>query len=255
MSEGRVRIQKALADAGVASRRKSEELVAAGRVQVNGAMATIGQQVDPMTDVLMVDGRAIGQQREERLYLVMAKPYGTTSTVSDPHADQTVLDLVPAALRRGAARLYPVGRLDRESEGLLLLTNDGSWAQRMLHPSHGIEREYAVGLDHHLENAQRRELERGIQFEEGVATLAHLAPATSADIRRLGKLLGTDARDLIWYRATLRQGMKRQLRRMFGSVEAPVRRLVRPSSGSGCRSARHPSRAAGSPSRASSRSA
>ena len=227
MSEGRVRIQKALADAGVASRRKSEELVAAGRVQVNGAMATIGQQVDPMTDVLMVDGRAIGQQREERLYLVMAKPYGTTSTVSDPHADQTVLDLVPAALRRGAARLYPVGRLDRESEGLLLLTNDGSWAQRMLHPSHGIEREYAVGLDHHLENAQRRELERGIQFEEGVATLAHLAPATSADIRRLGKLLGTDARDLIWYRATLRQGMKRQLRRMFGAVEAPVRRLIR----------------------------
>jgi len=227
VSEGRVRIQKALADAGVASRRKSEEMVADGRVQVNGAVATIGQQVDPSKDALMVDGRAIGQQREERLYLVMAKPYGTTSTVSDPHARQTVLDLVPAALRHGASRLYPVGRLDRESEGLLLLTNDGSWAQRMLHPSHGIEREYAVGLDHPLDDEQRRHLESGIRFDEGMATLAHLAPATNADMRQLVELLGADAKDLIWYRATLRQGLKRQLRRMFGAVEAPVRRLVR----------------------------
>ena len=194
---------------------------------MNGALASIGQQVDPSTDALMVDGRAIGQQREERLYLVMAKPYGTTSTVSDPHARETVLELVPADLRRGAARLYPVGRLDRESEGLLLLTNDGSWAQRMLHPSHGIEREYAVGLDHPLDDGQRRQLESGIRFEEGMATLAHLALATNADMRRLIELLGADAKDLVWYRATLRQGMKRQLRRMFGAVEAPVRRLVR----------------------------
>lgn len=116
-SDDRVRIQKALADAGVASRRKSEEMVAAGRVQVNGAVASIGQQVDPSTDVLKVDGRAIGQRREERLYMVMAKPYGVTSTVSDPHARETVLQLVPAALRQGAARLYPVGRLDREFRG------------------------------------------------------------------------------------------------------------------------------------------
>ena len=222
-----MRIHKALADAGVASRRKSEEMVAAGRVHVNGVIAAIGQQVDVSTDVLTLDGRAIGQQREERLYMVMAKPYGTTSTVSDPHALETVLDLVPAAMRDGASRLYPVGRLDRESEGLLLLTNDGSWAQRMLHPSHGIEREYAVGLDHSIDDHQRRELEGGIRFEEGMARLAHLAPATNADLRRLVELLGAEARDLVWYRATLRQGMKRQLRRMFGAVEAPVRRLVR----------------------------
>ncbi|MEX2547499.1 MAG: (d)CMP kinase [Chloroflexota bacterium] len=227
MSEGRVRIQKALADAGVASRRKAEEMVAAGRVKVNGAVATIGQSVDPQTDMLVVDGRQIGERRQQRLYLVMAKPAGTTSTVSDRHASQTVLDLVPTEMRRGASRLYPVGRLDRESEGLLLLTNDGSWAQRMLHPSHGIEREYVVGVERRLDSEQRRDLENGIRFDEGIARLAHLAEATNADMRRLETLLGRESADLIWYRATLRQGMKRQLRRMFGAVGSPVLRLVR----------------------------
>jgi 23S rRNA pseudouridine2605 synthase len=150
MSDGRVRIQKALADAGIASRRRAEEMVAAGRVTVNGVAATIGQLVDPSAEHLAVDGRRVGTDEQRRVYLVMAKPAGVTSTVTDRHARQTVLDLVPATMRAGATRLYPVGRLDRDSEGLLLLTNDGDWAQRMLHPSHGIEREYAVGLDRPL---------------------------------------------------------------------------------------------------------
>jgi cytidylate kinase len=227
VSEGRVRIQKALADAGIASRRRAEEMVAAGRIGVNGAVATIGQVVDPAVDQLTVDGRRVGQQKEQRVYLAMAKPAGATSTVSDPHAGRTVVDLVPAQLRRGASRLYPVGRLDRESEGLLLLTNDGPWAQRMLHPSHGIEREYAVGLDHPLDDEQWRNLENGVTFEEGMASIAHLAEATQADVRMLAGLIGSDATKLVWYRATLRQGMKRQLRRMFSVIGAPLRRLVR----------------------------
>ena len=221
-----VRIHKALADAGVASRRRSEVLVAEGRVTVNGAAAGVGQLVDPARDVLAVDGTTIAAP-DRRLYLVLAKPAGVTSTVSDSHAARTVLDLVPSALRARAARLYPVGRLDLDSEGLLLLTNDGDWAQRMLHPSHGVEREYAVGLHHPIDDRQREILERGVKLEEGVARLSSLRLATSADVRLLGEVIGREAHDLVWYRATLRQGMKRQIRRMFAAADAPVRRLVR----------------------------
>lgn len=225
MSE-RVRIHKALADAGVASRRRAELLVAEGRVTVNGALAGVGQLVDPARDALAVDGTTIAAP-DRRLYLVLAKPAGVTSTVSDSHAARTVLDLVPSALRTRAARLYPVGRLDLDSEGLLLLTNDGDWAQRMLHPSHGVEREYAVGLHHPIDDRQREILERGVRLEEGVARLSSLRLATSADVRLLGDVIGREAHDLVWYRATLRQGMKRQIRRMFAAADAPVRRLVR----------------------------
>src|SRR5512132_3883610 len=161
MSE-RVRVHKALADAGVASRRAAEQLVIAGRVAVNGVTAAVGQLVDPHRDTITVDGRAISAATQPRIYLLLAKPAGVTSTVSDRHAARTVIDLVPAALRRDAARLYPVGRLDRDSEGLLLLTNDGAWAQRMLHPRHGVEREYAVGIERELGVEQRNQLARGI---------------------------------------------------------------------------------------------
>ncbi len=222
----RVRIHKVLADAGVASRRRAEVLVSEGRVTVNGTTAGIGQLVDPRHDQLSVDGRPIGS-RQARVYLVLAKPAGVTSTVGDRHASQTVLDLVPAALRGDGARIYPVGRLDRESEGLLLLTNDGEWAQRMLHPSHGVEREYAVGLAGPLNPEQRVGVEAGITLEEGRARVVRLSEATSADVRQLGALIGPSAAQLTWYRATLRQGMKRQLRRMFSAVGAPVHRLVR----------------------------
>ncbi len=225
MSE-RVRIHKALADAGVASRRRSEQLVVDGRVTVNGSPAGVGQIVDPATDKLAVDGRPVGST-QRRLYLVMAKPAGVTSTVSDRHAKRTVLDLIPVGMREQGTRLYPIGRLDRESDGLLLLTNDGDWAQRMLHPSHGVEREYAIGLDRPINDDQRRQLEAGIVLDQERAELSHLRSATAADVRRLVDLIGPEAAHLTWYQATLQQGLKRQLRRMFGAVGAPVRRLVR----------------------------
>jgi 23S rRNA pseudouridine2605 synthase len=225
LSDG-VRIHKALADAGVASRRKAEQLVVDGRVTINGASAGVGQIVDPARDVLAVDGRVV-EAAERRLYLAVAKPAGVTSTVSDRHAERTVVEMVPGRLRERAKRLFPVGRLDKDSEGLLLMTNDGDWAQRMLHPSHRIEREYAVGTDSPLEPATRATLERGVQLEDGMARLSNLRPATSAELRLLSELIGRDARQLTWYWVTLEQGMKRQIRRMFGAAGVSVRRLVR----------------------------
>jgi 23S rRNA pseudouridine2605 synthase len=125
------------------------------------------------------------------------------------------------------ARLYPVGRLDQDSEGMLLLTNDGAWAERVLHPRHGVEREYALGLERELDVEQVAGLRRGVQLDEGLATLGGLRAMTGVEVERLGKLLRPTPPELHWYRATLTQGWKRQLRRMFGAVGAPVERLVR----------------------------
>ena len=218
-----IRVQKALADAGIASRRGADALVAAGRVTVNGAVAVTGQRVDPATDALALDGRPV-LPAGRRTYLAMHKPAGVTSTVNDRHAEQTVLDLVPAGL--GGGRLYPVGRLDKDSEGLLLLTDDGDWTQHLLHPSHQVEREYAIGLRALLGPDQAERLSAGIELDEGVATLVSLRRASGAEARRLDGLDDTRP-PLAWYLGILTQGWKRQLRRMFATVGAPVERLVR----------------------------
>lgn len=228
-----IRVQKALADAGVASRRHADELVAAGRVTVDGATAVPGLRVDPDRQRLAVDGVPVAH-RAGTIHLAMHKPAGVTSTVADRHAARTVLQLVPAEIMEAAGRLYPVGRLDRDSEGLLLLTNDGDWAQRVLHPRHGIEREYAVGTPHALTGEQGQALLDGIALEEGTASLLALRPASRTETAALLDLVGADESapgdprwELHWYRATLAQGWKRQVRRMFAAVGAPVVRLVR----------------------------
>jgi 23S rRNA pseudouridine2605 synthase len=222
------RIQKILAGAGIASRRASEALIAAGRVTVDGRPATIGESADPATASIAVDGRPIGALgASAAIHLVIHKPAGVTSTVRDRHAERTILDLVPRALFPEGGRLYPVGRLDLDSEGLLLLTNDGAWSERVLHPRFGVEREYAIGLPVRLSPEQVRALAAGMDFDEGRAELFHLRLATGPEIGRLVELLVPPPADLAWYRATLRQGRKRQLRRMFGAVGAPIARLVR----------------------------
>lgn len=220
------RLQKVLAAAGVASRRASEQLIAAGRVQVDGRRATLGQQVDPETARIEVDGRPIGGAAR-MTYLLLHKPAGVTSTTRDRHAERTVVDLLPTALVPDGARLYPVGRLDQDSEGLLLMTNDGAWSERVLHPRFGVEREYAIALRDRLSDPQVEALRRGIDLDEGLATLHNLRPMTGVETSRLGALLDPPPPALAWYRATLRQGWKRQLRRMFGAVDAPIERLVR----------------------------
>jgi 23S rRNA pseudouridine2605 synthase len=220
------RLQKVLAAAGVASRRGAESMIAAGRVTVDGKVATLGTQADPERSVIAVDGRLIGAAAAHA-YLLLHKPPGVTSTTRDRHAASTVLDLVPTALVPDGARLYPVGRLDQDSEGLLVLTNDGGWAEKVLHPRHGVEREYALGLDRPLDQGQAEALQAGIQLDEGLASLGGLRSMTAIETERLVGLLRPPPPELVWYRATLTQGWKRQLRRMFGAVGAPVARLAR----------------------------
>ena len=220
------RLQKVLAASGVASRRASEVLVATGRVTVDGKVAGIGAKVDPERSIIAVDGRVIGGASEPA-YLLLHKPAGVTATVRDRHASRTVLDMLPTALVPEGARLYPVGRLDQDSEGLLILTNDGAWADRVLHPRHGIEREYAIGLRPPLSAEQVATLQAGIPLDEGLATVTGLRATTDTETRRLSELLSPPPADLTWYRAILAQGWKRQLRRMFGAVGAPIERLVR----------------------------
>jgi len=221
------RLQKVLAAAGVASRRASEGLIAAGRVQVDGRRATLGQQVDPQTARIEVDGLPIGAAARTT-YLLLHKPAGVTATTRDRHAETTVLDLIPTALVPDGGRLYPVGRLDQDSEGLLILTNDGAWSERVLHPRYGVEREYALAVRRQLDRDQVQALGEGIALEEGLATFHHLRLMTAVETSRLVDLLTpSPPAGLNWYRATLRQGWKRQLRRMFGAVDAPIERLVR----------------------------
>ncbi|MEA2608383.1 MAG: rRNA synthase [Chloroflexota bacterium] len=220
------RLQKVLAASGVASRRASEVLIATGRVTVDGKVAAIGAKVDPEKAIIAVDGRVIGGAAPAA-YLLLNKPAGVTSTVRDRHASRTVLDILPTALVPEGARLYPVGRLDQDSEGLLILTNDGAWADRVLHPRHGIEREYAIGLRAPLAAEQVATLQAGIQLDEGLATLSGLRATTETETRLLVDQMSPPPGNLAWYRAILAQGWRRQLRRMFGAVGAPIERLVR----------------------------
>ena len=220
------RLQKVLAAAGVASRRASEALIAEGRVTVDGKVAGPGAQVDPARSIVAVDGRVIGGA-STMAYLLLHKPAGVTSTTRDRHADRTVLDLLPTALVPEGARLYPVGRLDQDSEGMLILTNDGAWSERVLHPRFGVEREYALGLRQRLDAAQVEALNAGMQLDEGLAELSGLRAMSTFETDKLVALMRPEPPPLHWYRATLAQGWKRQLRRMFGAVGAPIDRLVR----------------------------
>ncbi len=221
----RARLQKVMADAGIGSRRGSEDLIRAGRVRVDGRPAVIGEKVDPELQRVEVDGTALPAVAASRSYWALNKPTGVVSTVRDRHAGRTVMELLPAQPR--GTRLYPVGRLDEESEGLLLFTDDGKWADLLLHPRYGVEREYMVGLDRSVTKVQRTVLRGGIELEEGLARLDRLEDATPAQVRNLLDLLDPPHPELRWYRVVLAQGWKRQIRRMFESIGAPVRRLVR----------------------------
>ena len=143
-----------------AADERAEAIIVAGRVQVDGVPAHLGQRVDPRTASILVDGRPL-RAPAGHVYLALNKPFGVTSTVRDRHATQTVVDLVPAPILARAGRVYPVGRLDRDSEGLVLLTNDGDWSQRVAHPSHQLAREYAVQVAGPLEASQAVALRQG----------------------------------------------------------------------------------------------
>lgn len=198
------RLQKVLARIGLGSRRHCEELIAAGRVEVNGQVAVLGRRVDPGVDLVAVDGVPIGVAPGLR-YLLVNKPAGVVCTAADPQGRPTVVELVPAD-----PRVFPVGRLDSDTEGLLLLTNDGDLAHRLAHPSHGVEKEYLAWVEGRPTRGTLRRLREGVDLEDG-----RTAPARASLV----------APDLV--RLTIHEGRNRQVRRMCAAVGHPVRRLVR----------------------------
>ena len=202
------RLQRALARAGLGSRRACEELIAAGKVTVNGTVATLGDRVDPAVDEVRVKGRRISVDPELR-YFALHKPKGVTTTMRDAHAGRDLRDLLPEG-----PRVFPVGRLDRDTEGLLLLTNDGDLAHRLAHPRHGVEKEYLAEVDGTPAPRHLAKLKRGVKLEDG--------PAKAIDAWFAGRSRKRGA-----LRVVLAEGRKREVRRMLEAVGLPVLRLVR----------------------------
>ncbi|HEX2166762.1 MAG TPA: pseudouridine synthase [Longimicrobiales bacterium] len=199
-----IRLQKFLSQAGVASRRSSEELIVEGRVSINGRVTSeLGVRVQPSDDV-RVDGKRI--RRAASQWYALHKPRGYMSTRSDPQGRQTLYDLVPPPMRR----LFYVGRLDFDSEGLILLTNDGDTAHRLLHPRYGIDREYDVQLEEPVDDSALEQLRLGVQLDDG--------RAQARSVRRKG-----GNRVVL----TLQEGRKREVRRMFAELGYRVVRLRR----------------------------
>jgi len=223
----KVRLQKAIAAAGIVSRRKAEDLIRAGRVRVNREVVReLGTKVDPEQDVVEVDGEQIHIPRGRR-YVILHKPRGVLSTTSDPQHRTTVIDLVPEE-----RRIFPVGRLDADSEGLLLLTDDGELGERLTHPRYGHEKEYIaliIGVPNHK---ALRALSTGIVLPEGrtrpadVVLLGRHAPpeVLQAGVPGLRK---ESPKGFSWLRVTVREGKKHQVRRMLKAVGLPVIRLIR----------------------------
>ena len=202
-SEGE-RLQKVLAAVGFGSRRACEELIRDGRVTVDGGIAVLGQRVDTRTAQVAVDGIPVSV-RPGLVYYLLNKPLGAVTTASDPQGRPTVVDLVPAE-----PRVFPVGRLDADTEGLLILTNDGDLAHRLAHPSFGVDKEYLVEVESLPSPGELRRLRTGIPLEDGMT-----APAKASLVPPRG------------IRLSIHEGRKRQVRRMCAAIGHPVVRLVR----------------------------
>ncbi len=202
------RLQKLIASAGLCSRRTAEEWIAAGRVRVNGALASVGDRADPETDTVTVDGIPLPETASP-VYLMLNKPRGYVTTLSDEYGRRTAAELVAGC----GARVYPVGRLDRDSEGLLLFTNDGDLAQRLLHPRHEVDKVYLVTVRGDIRGAAERLM--AITELDGEP----IAPAQAEEVsRHEGQAL---------LRVTIHQGKNRQVRRMCARIGLHVARLQR----------------------------
>ena len=211
------RLQKIIARAGIASRRRAEVLIADGRVTVNGVRAGLGDSADARSDRIEIDGRPMGAAAPA-VHLAVHKPRGYLSSARDERGRRSVLALVDS----GGERLWPAGRLDVESEGLMILTNDGDWANRVLHPRYETEREYAALVDPPPTRQQLQRLLNGVPLEDGSARLeaARRAPPPTEIVR-------DRAESGAWLRVQVGEGRKREVRRLFEAVECLVERLVR----------------------------
>ena len=204
------RLQKVLAKAGVASRRKAEELIRQGKVRVDGMVVTeMGTKVDPITQDIECEGVTLVSQ-EEKIYILLHKPSGYLSTVDDPQGRPIVTDL----LKNIKERVYPVGRLDLDTEGALLLTNDGELAQKILHPSHEVNKTYVAKVKGVPTRKKLEALSKGIELEGRKTWPASI------------KVLNTKAQSAT-IQITIHEGRKRQVRKMFGAIGHPVLELKR----------------------------
>jgi len=199
-----VRLQKVLARVGFGSRRTCDDLIAAGRVRVDGAVAVLGRRVDAETALILVDGAPVGV-RPGLVYYLLNKPVGVVTTADDPQGRPVVVGLVP-----DEPRVFPVGRLDLDTEGLLLLTNDGEIANRITHPSYGVEKEYVVHVEGSPTRSVLRQLREGVELDDGVTAPARVTPVEPNVLRLV-----------------IHEGRNRQVRRMCDAVGHPVIRLVR----------------------------
>lgn len=210
------RLQKILSQAGIGSRRFCETLISGGKVRVNGEIITeLGSKADYNTDKITVDGKEIKIQKE-KIYILLNKPEGYTTTRSDPYAEKTVMELLPFK----DEYLYPVGRLDVDTSGMLLLTNDGEFTQLLSHPKHKIDKTYLAKVKGKISPSDLRKLESGIVLDDGLT-----APAEASLVRYL------DAPNVSVVKLIIHEGRKRQVRRMFQNIFHDVIKLSRTSIG------------------------
>lgn len=202
------RVQKVLAAAGLGSRRACEDLIAAGRVAVDGETITLGAKADPRQQIITVDGERV-HTNPSLVYLLLNKPPGVVTTVHDPQGRPTVMDYVPAR-----PRVYPVGRLDRDTEGLLVLTNDGELANRLAHPAYQVEKTYVAQVRGPVRQRALRRLVEGVELEDG--------PASATSVRELGSAGQRALLELV-----LAEGRKREVRRLLAAVGVELERLAR----------------------------
>src|SRR5260370_17618085 len=210
------RLARFLARAGIASRRHAEELIAAGRVQVNGVTVTTqGVHIDPEHDKVNVDGKPVGAPARH-VYILLHKPVGYITTARDPQGRPTVLDLLPPELRR--LRVYPVGRLDSDTSGLLLLTNDGDFALRLTHPRYSMDKHYRALVKGYPPESALNALRRGIEIVEDNGGHHKTSPAKVSIYKQVG--------GNCWLSLTIHQGHKRQGRRKLPAAGYPVPGLI-----------------------------
>lgn len=203
------RLQKIIAAAGYCSRRKAEEFIAAGRVKVDGQIAQLGDQADTTLNTILIDDKPL-KPSEDFCYVLLNKPLGTVTTMSDPEGRPVVTDLVS----KYPARLFPVGRLDINTSGVLLLTNDGDLANRLAHPRHQVNKTYLAKVRGLLTTVSIKQLEEGVLLEDGKT-----APAKVSNIRASG--------GHTWFEITIHEGRNRQVRRMCEALGHQVNRLSR----------------------------
>ncbi len=204
MTAGPIRLQKVLALRGFGSRRVCDDMIAVGRVKVDGEVAVLGQRVDPSTCTVEVDGAPLGV-KPDLVHFLLNKPVGVITTVSDPQGRPTVIDLVPSDLR-----VFPVGRLDADTEGLLLLTNDGELTYHLTHPSFGVDKEYLAQVEGTPSRSALRRLRDGVELDDALTAPARVTAVEPSLLK-----------------IVIHEGRNRQVRRMCEAVGHPVIRLVR----------------------------